>query len=323
MSINHKFSAGILLMFLILGCTAPYETAKVRERLVVSTTTSLFDTGLLDDLEEKFEKKYDIDLYFISVGTGLALQHAKRGDADVVIVHAPPEEFAFMREGGGVNRKIIAYNFFAIVGPEKDPAGIKGLSPIEAMKKIYETGNVGKALWISRGDKSGTNIKEIKLWSLAGFDPNKLKEKPWYLESGTGMGRTLLLANEKDAYTLADMGTYLKYYKDGTITLEPLVTRGKELLNVYSVIAVNPRIHPDINFYGALVFEKFLISNQTQEFIGKFGMESYGRPLFYPAVQLIKEGKDGELVEWIKDYAFFNNTECPEKYRYNQSGLYG
>ncbi len=320
---GHKILAGIFSIFLMLGCTAPpQETAKVKEKLVVSTTTSLFDTGLLDDLKDKFENKYDIDLYFISVGTGLALQHARRGDADIVLVHAPSKELSFMEDGVVVNRKIIAYNFYAIVGPKEDPAGIKDLKPTEAFKKIDEAGKAGKALWVSRGDNSGTHIKEKELWIAVSLDSTRLKDEPWYLESGTGMGRTLLIANEKDAYTLADMGTYLKYHRDGNIMLEPLVTQGKELLNVYSVMAVNPKVHPDLNFDGATKFEKFLISNLTQEIIGNFEKEKYGRSLFYPAVQMTKENKNNELTRWIKDYAYFNNTECPKKYRYGHHELY-
>jgi len=304
--------------------TTYYFTVAMRERrrLVVSTTTSLYDTGLLDVIEKEFEKKYPVDLYFISVGTGQAVQHAKRGDADVILVHAPSVEQVFLTEGYGVCRKIIAYNFFVIVGPAGDPAGIKGLNLVSALRKVVEAGRSGNAVWISRGDNSGTHVKEKSLWNLAGFDWSTLKDESWFIESGTGMGKTLLIANERSAYTLSDIGTYLKYYSDGLIGLQVFVSREKELLNVYSVIAVNPEKNVDVNFEDAITFIKFLTSDECQTLIENFKKEEYGRSLFYPAVNLMKSGANPEVAGWIRDYAFFNGSECPPAYRDGHPELY-
>lgn len=304
--------------------TTYYFTVAMRERrkLVVSTTTSLYDTGLLDAIEEEFEKRYPVDLYFISVGTGQAIQHAKRGDADVILVHAPSVEQAFLAEGYGVCRKIIAYNFFVIVGPSDDPVEIKGLNLVSALRRVVEAGRSGNAVWVSRGDNSGTHIKEKSLWNLAGFDWSTLKDESWFIESGTGMGKTLLIANERNAYTLADIGTYLKYYSDGLIGLQVLVSREKELLNVYSVIAVNPEKNVDVNFEDSITFIKFLTSDKCQTLIGNFKKEEYSQNLFYPAVKLIKSEVNSEVAGWIRDYAFFNGSECPPAYRDDHPELY-
>lgn len=293
-----------------------------KEKLVVATTTSLYDTGLLDAIENEFEAKYSIDLYFISVGTGLAIEHARRGDADVILVHAPPKEFSFLREGYGVCRKIVAYNFFMIVGPAEDPANIAGLPPVQALTKIAELGRMGACTWVSRGDDSGTHIKEKLLWKSAGFNWEALREEKWYMEAGAGMGKTLQMANEKSAYTLTDAGTYLKYRKENLISLGELVTRGKELLNVYSVIAVNPNVHPEVNFKGAIKFIKFLVSEEGQRIIGEYGRNIYGESLFQPAVKLLKDKTDGNLVRWIEETAFLNGAECPPEYWDEHPELY-
>ncbi len=313
----------IMLAVIISAAGTSYYISSIsREKrtLVISTTTSLYDTGLLEAIEKRFEEKYPIDLYFISVGTGLAIQHAMRGDADVILVHAPSKELKFLEAGYGVNRKIIAYNFFVIVGPESDPAGIRGLSVEEALKKIVDAGRRGVAVWISRGDESGTHTKEKILWSYAGFSWSSLKDEPWFLETGSGMGKTLLVANEREGYTLSDIGTYLKYYGAGLIKLKVLVEQGKELLNVYSVIAVNPDKVPKVNFRDAMIFIKFLTSDEGQKIIENFKV--YGYSLFYPAVKLLRENVNSEVVQWIKEYAYFNGTECPVKYRREYPELY-
>lgn len=304
--------------------TAYYFTVTMqgKRKLVVSTTTSLYDTELLDAIEAKFEERYPIDLYFISVGTGQAIEHARRGDADVILVHAPPVEQKFLMEGFGVCRKIIAYNFFVIVGPPEDPAKIEGLNVTAALIRIVEAGRSGVATWISRGDNSGTHIKEKALWALSGFNWTLLREEGWFIESGTGMGKTLLVTNERGAYTLADAGTYLKYYSEGLIGLKVLVTQEKELLNVYSVIAVNPEKNPEANFEDALTFIKFLISDECQTLIDNFKKEVYGQNLFYPAVRLLKENTDPKVAQWIREYAFFNGTECSPEFRGGHSELY-
>lgn len=293
-----------------------------QRRLIISTTTSLYDTGILEEIEKAFEERYPIDLYFISVGTGLAIQHAKRGDADLVLVHAPSIELAFLEEGYGINRKIFAYNFFVIVGPADDPAGIEGLEVTEALRRVVEAGRLGQARWVSRGDDSGTHVKEIALWSLAGFNWTVLKEENWFMESGAGMGKTLLLSNEREAYTLSDIGTYLKYSSKGLIELQILVDESEELINVYSAIVVNPKAVPGVNFEDAVIFIKFLISEECQNLIQEYKRKLYGRSLFHPAVRLLKENADPTVAQWIRNYAYFNGTECPQQYRYKHPELY-
>lgn len=314
----------IIMAVIALGVvlTYPILITKGRGRVVVATTTSLYDTGLLDAIDEGFKKKYGMDIYFISVGTGLALKHAERGDADVVLVHAPSKEIGSLKDGVGVVRKVIAYNFFVIVGPKEDPAKIRGLTPADGLTRIVEAGRSGLVTWISRGDESGTHAKEKGLWKAAGLDASKLKEEPWYIESGTGMGKALTIAEEKSAYTLADMGTYLKYCQRGLIGLETLVGKGKGLLNVYSVMAVSPRVHPNVNFGGALTFIEFLVSEEGQRIIGDYGKGEFSQTLFYPVVRLLKEDGDPTLRGWIEEYAFFDGTECPVEYRLGHEELY-
>jgi tungstate transport system substrate-binding protein len=301
----------VLVAVVSVAGTALYIGATSRKKLVISTTTSLYDTELLDTVEDQFEAKYPIDVYFISVGTGLAITHAQRGDADMVLVHAPSKELAFLEGGHGACRKILAYNFFAIVGPEVDPADINGLSPTQALSNIVNAGRSKGVQWISRGDDSGTHIKEKELWTLAGFDWALLRDEVWYVEAGAGMGGTLQVANEFGAYTLGDMGTYLKYKNDGLVSLETLVVEGEELLNVYSAIVVNKTRHSRVNFEGAITFIEFLISEEGQEIITNFGGDLYGKNLFYPAVTLLKYDADPTIVQWIKNYAFFDGYECP------------
>ena len=291
-------------------------------QLVIATTTSLYDTGLLDSLEDVFEAESSIELYFISMGTGLAINHAKRGDADMILVHAPPQEFAFLEEGYGVCRKIIAYNFFAIVGLSDDPAQIANLSPIEALTRVVEVGRLGKATWVSRGDDSGTHSKEKGLWISTGFNWEDLRNEAWYIESGTGMGKTLQITDEFRGYTLVDMGTYLKYIADDLIDLVVHVRSGKELLNVYSVIAVNPKANPTANFEGAITFIKFMISKDGQQLINEYGKNTYPETLFYPAIELLETNSDPTLVSWIADFAYFDGSECPPEYRDAHPELY-
>jgi tungstate transport system substrate-binding protein len=294
-----------------------------KEKLIVSTTTSLYDTGLLNTIEDAFETKYPIDLQIISRGTGLAIKLAQDGDADMILVHAPSKELPFLTQGYGVCRKIIAYNFFAIVGPKADPAEIQGLTTLEALTKIVEAGRKGQAMWVSRGDESGTHIKEKELWRTANFTWEDLRsEANWYVEAPKGMGGTLILASERFAYTLTDMGTYLSHSTSSLITLKLLISQEKELLNVYSAIAVNQTRYPHTNFDGAINFTKFLVSDEGQQLIGKYGKDEYGQPLFYPAVKLLQE-TNNSLADSIREYAFFNGTECPVEYRCGSPELYG
>jgi len=201
-------------------------------------------------------------------------------------------------------------------------AKIKGLNVTAALTKIVEKGRAGETIWVSRGDESGTHKKEQALWTLAGFNWASLREESWFMESGTGMGKTLLIANERNAYTLADIGTYLKYYSDGLINLKTLVGQEKELLNVYSAIAVNPETVQGVNFENAITFIKFLISDECQTLIDNFKKDEYRQNLFYPAVKLLEKNLDPVIAGWIKEYAFFNGTECPLEYRDDHPELY-
>lgn len=302
--------------------TAYYVGSNSQDRLVVSTTTSLYDTGLLDIIEDQFEAEHSIDLYFISVGTGLAIKHAERGDADMILVHAPSKELSFLEDGYGVCRKIIAYNFFAIVGPEADSANIRRSSPTQALSNIVETGNQEGTKWVSRGDHSGTHTKEKALWETAGFNWTIIRDEEWYVEAGAGMGKTLQIADNLEAYTLTDMGTYLKYFKASIISSEALVTEGEELLNVYSAIAGNQTLHPDINFDLAITFMKFLASEKGQDIIASFGEDLYEQSLFYPAVNLLEHDTEPTIAQWITDYAFFSGYECPPEYQDDRPELY-
>ena len=314
--------AAALIIAIAIGGYAAWPRAGTR-RLIVSTTTSLYDTGVIDMIEDAFEEEHRIDLHFISVGTGLAITHAERGDADMILVHAPGKELEFMEEGYGVNRKIIAYNYFTIVGPPGDPAGIRGMGPSEAMETLVEMGRKDESVWVSRGDDSGTHSKEMELWSPMGFAAPELSEEPWYVEAGTGMGKTLQIAEERQGYTLSDMGTYLKYRESGLVSLEMMVTSVPSLLNVYSAIAVNPETVPGSDFEGAMEFIEFLVSEEGQTLIGEYGKEVYGMSLFNPAVEILETGSDPETAGWIEDAAFFEGFECPLKYRMGEADLYG
>ena len=273
---------GLVLVSVLAGvtaCAVPGAAAlPPQERLRVATTTSLYDSGLWEYLEPIFENEYGVEVDILYAGTGIALEYGKRGDVDVIIVHAKAREEQFVTEGYGLKRVPFAYNYFLIVGPAADPAGIKGLSPEDAFKKLFDTGS---GSFISRGDDSGTHGKEKAIWKQAGFDYEKVREAgQWYIEAGRGMGPTLLMASEKQAYTLTDIGTFLSY--KGRIDLVPIIDKGSILLNVYSVIAINRDKHPKTNAEMAENMVNFLISPQIQELIGNYGVKEYGMQLFLP-----------------------------------------
>ena len=330
LEINTKLLAIALVVIVAsaIGVYAVFELTKPKnQNLIVSTTTSLYETGLLDVLKTEFEKEYPhITVSFISQGTGLAIQTAMRGDADMILVHDAARELTFLEDGYGVNRKVIAYNFFVIVGPEDDPGIISGMSPIEALTQIKEVGETGAIQWVSRGDDSGTHAKEKWLWTAAGFDVSELSTEPWYIEAGSGMTATLKLTDEKkNAYTLCDMGSYLNNYANGNIVLEVVVEEGKDTLNVYSAIANNPQKEELVpnNFDASMQFIKFLVSDIVQSILADFGTEDFTRSLFNPYIPLVENYPDSDLVEWIQELAYFEGTECPEEYRYNAGNLYG
>ncbi|HEY41634.1 MAG TPA: solute-binding protein [Dehalococcoidia bacterium] len=251
---------------------------KALPRLKVATTTSLYDTGLWGYLEPMFEEEYGVGMDILYAGTGKALEYGRRGDVDVITVHAKAQEEQFVAEGYGVERVPFAYNYFLIVGPEDDPAGIKGLTPEAAFQKLMEDGN---GSFVSRGDGSGTHIMEQNIWAAAGYDYEDVRNAgTWYVEAGVGMGPTLTMAHELEAYTLSDMGTYLTF--KGDIDLVPIVTEGDILLNVYSVIAINPDNVAVTNLEMTNNLIDFLTSDEIQELMGKYGVEEYGLQLFTP-----------------------------------------
>jgi tungstate transport system substrate-binding protein len=319
---------GIILIAIIIAAIgiAAWALNAPQDKVIltVSTTTSLYETGLLDVLDTKFEEKYpNINVTFISQGTGLAIETAKRGDADMILVHDAVREKAFLEDGYGVNRKIIAYNFFVIVGPEDDPAGIEGMGPVDALLAIKDAGEAGNAIWVSRGDDSGTHAMEKRLWSAGGEDASVLRNSDWYLERGAGMTATLTLANEKRAYTLCDMGSYLNNYVSGNIDVVILIQAGKETLNVYSAIACDPQ-NPDLShvkFDESMKFINFLVSDEVQDILADYGVDEFGQPLFNPAVEVLKDNTDPTIASWIRDAAFIDGTECPPEYRYNAGDL--
>jgi len=255
----------------IVGCSP-------QPRLRVATTTSLYDTGLWSYLEPMFEEQYGVELDIICAGTGIALEYGRRGDVDVITIHSRSREEQFVAEGYGVERVPFAYNYFLIVGPADDPAGIQGMTPEDAFQTLMETQS-GKL--VSRGDDSGTHGKERAIWAAAGYDYETVTASGnWYIEAGRGMGPTLLMANEEQAYTLTDMGTFLSY--TGKLELVPIVEEGDILLNVYSVIATNPQMHTEANFEMASNLINFLTSEEIQKIIGAYGVEQYGMQLFTP-----------------------------------------
>ncbi len=265
------------LVAAMAGCTpsnaSPLPT---QQRLRVATTTSLYDTGLWEYLEPMFEEKYSVELDVMSAGTGKALEYGRRGDVDVIVVHSRADEEQFVAEGYGVQRVPFAYNYFLIVGPVADPAGIKGLSPEAAFKKLMETGS---GSFVSRGDDSGTHSREKNIWTEAGYDYETVRNAgAWYIEAGAGMGPILMMASEKEAYTLTDIGTYLAY--KGKLELVPIVDKGDILLNVYSAIAVNPENVPVTKIEMANNLISFLTSPEIQELIGNYGVDEYGIQLF-------------------------------------------
>jgi tungstate transport system substrate-binding protein len=241
--------------------------------VILSTTTSTQDSGLLDVLVPMFERKTGLSVKTISVGTGQALALAARGEADVTLAHAPAQEKKYVAERKMQNRRLVMYNDFVLIGPAEDPAGIKGQpKAAEALRRIAEKG----APFVSRGDKSGTHALELALWKQAGIE---LKGS-WYVESGQGMGQTLLVANEKKAYALTDRATYLAFQK--RVSLPILTEKDRALLNIYSVMEVNPANGPRVNAAGGKAFADFMVSPDVQALVKTFGVEKYGQPLFVP-----------------------------------------
>jgi tungstate transport system substrate-binding protein len=269
---NRLLFLAVFLSGLALGPIAEAADSKDKN-VILSTTTSTQDSGLLDVLVPLFEKQTGYSVKTVSVGTGQALAMAAKGDADVALVHAPSLEKKYVADGKLLNRRLVMYNDFVIIGPKDDPAKIKPVKTALAALKVIEQ---SKSPFVSRGDNSGTHNLEKTLWKEAGIQP----KGDWYIEAGQGMGATLNIANERNAYTITDRGTYLALRN--RVTLPILVEGDKVLLNIYSVMEVNSANGPRVNALGGKAFADFIVAPQTQNVIKSFGVEKFGQPLFVP-----------------------------------------
>ncbi len=266
---NRALAPALLAALLIASLACSSE-----DELILATTTSTQDSGLLDVLVPMFEDEYGYKVKTIAVGSGLALEMGAKGEADVILAHSPKAEEEFMAAGNGESREAVMHNDFIIVGPADDPAGIAGAeSAAEAMALIAEA----EAPFVSRGDESGTHSKELSLWAAAGIEPGG---RTWYQETGQGMGATLNVTSEKQGYTLTDRGTFLA--QTDNLDLVVAVEGDKALFNNYHVIVVNPDAHDKVNAKAARDFAAFIVSAATQDVIRSFGVEKYGEPLFVP-----------------------------------------
>jgi tungstate transport system substrate-binding protein len=274
---NRRIGKTILLSGIIASLLfiAGMTSVQAQEKTVIlATTTSTQDSGLLDVLLPIFEKKTNYFVKTIAVGSGQAMAMGQKGEADVLLVHSPAAEKKFAEEGYGINRRLVMHNDYIIVGPTEDPAKIKGMkSTPESFKKIASA----NGLFLSRGDNSGTNAKEKEVWKTAGINPEGQK---WYQQTGLGMGQTLNVTSEKRGYTLADRGTYLSLKKN--LKLDILMEGDAILLNIYHVIEVNPAKWPKVNAAGGKAFADFMVSKETQAVIKVFGVDKFGSPLFFP-----------------------------------------
>ena len=272
--ITAVFSLIAAGIFMAAVSAIPADAAPVQKNIILATTTSTQDSGLLDVLIPVFEKKTGYFVKTIAVGSGQAMAMGAKGEADVLLVHSEAAEKKFMADGNGVNRRLVMHNDYIIVGPPADPAKIKGMKKApEAFKKIATTDSI----FMSRGDNSGTNAKEKEIWKAAGV---KYEGEKWYQQTGLGMGQTLAVTAEKKTYTLADRGTYLALKKN--LGLDILVEGDAVLLNIYHVIEVNPKKWPKVNAPGGKAFADFMVSKGTQDIIKTFGVDKFGSPLFFP-----------------------------------------
>ena len=274
-----------LIAALALATILPLPAGAQRAPVILSTTTSTQDSGLLDVLVPLFERQTGYAVKTIAVGTGQALVLAARGEADVVLAHAPELEKKYVADGKMLNRRIVMYNDFVLIGLADDPAKVKGTKrAADAMKAIAASG----ARFVSRGDNSGTHLLEKRLWKLAGVDP----AGGWYIEAGQGMGATLGIADDRKAYTLTDRGTFLALQK--RVRLPILLEGDRPLLNVYSVMEVNPNNGPRVNAAGGGAFAAFMVSADVQKIIKTFGVDKYGQALFVPLAGMKEDEVGGK-----------------------------
>jgi len=331
-----KITAIILALALVatLGVSVCHLMESEEEGVLIATTTSLHNTGLLREIAGDYKEGTRVQLKFFPAGTGKALEMARKGGVDMVLVHSPIQEKGFLENDILMMRKIFAYNFFVIVGPSNGPVDMMDKNATEALMAIHNSGD-NDPLWVSRGDNSGTHSKEKYLWEKAEYNYTQLydacKDK-WYVNASSGMQETLNYAYEKNCYTLTDTGTYYSWKSSGGEGFEILVKASEELLNVYSAMIVNPGKH-GINLEGALKFLRYLISDDCQDTIGDY--EKNEEKLFYPVAELLEDGQNGSLIgvakvgfeneqiyNWITKYAYFKDeatgkiTECPTQNRW-------
>lgn len=270
----------ILLVLILFGCQAqendellvPEEPKVLR----LTTTTSVNDSGLMEYLRPYLLEEANIEMEIVSMGSGAAIEAGQRGDADVLLVHSPAAEKTFVEEGYGIQRSTFMYNFFVIVGPESDPACVKDLSAKDAFIKIRET----KSKFVSRDDNSGTHSKEKAIWKLTELDYDSLStETDFYISAGTGMGATLTMASEQDAYTLTDLATYLSMQDQ--LSSKVIVSASPDLRNDYSVIVINPDKVTNVDAETAKAFEAWMVSESTLKLIAEYGKDTYGEALFF------------------------------------------
>jgi tungstate transport system substrate-binding protein len=265
-------SAAVSLFAALLAVAGCSSRTAQEQTITLATTTSVQDSGLLDELLPLFREQSGIEVKVVAVGTGQALELARRGDADVLLVHDPEAERKFMEEGHGESRRPVMWNDFVLVGPAQDAAGVKGLASIaEAFRRIARQ----KTPFVSRGDESGTHKKEQAIWRQAQFDPGNV----WYIRAGAGMGQVLRMADQKQAYTLSDRGTFLA--QRAGLDLVVLCEGDLLLVNQYSVIVVSPTKHPHVHHNPAGKFADFLLATETQKAIAEFGKGRFGQPLFF------------------------------------------
>lgn len=271
-SLRSRRALSVLSVLSVIS-TAPISAQQNCSEMILATTTSTQDTGLLDSLLPMFQRESCIKVKPIAVGTGAALEMARRGDADAALVHAPEAEKAYVQSGDLIEGQLIMHNDFLIIGPKGDPAHVGGGKDAEAAMKAIAAGGS----FVSRGDGSGTEKKELALWKAAGVSPASISKRE---ETGQGMGATLLVADSRQTYTLTDRGTYLAF--KGKLSLVPLVEGDPELRNIYHAYVVNPGKHPTARRSEATRFVRFLTDPKTQEWIGHFGKAKFGQPLFVP-----------------------------------------
>jgi tungstate transport system substrate-binding protein len=259
----------IVILLVLTACT----TNQNKDLLLVSTTSTQ-DSGLLDVLLPAFEAQSGYHIQLVATGSGQALKIGEQGNADVILLHSPEAEKKFVADGFGIDRRLVMHNDFIVVGPASDPASLHTQpTTASAFEAIYSSAST----FVSRGDGSGTNAKELAIWKNIGLDPHG---QSWYIETGQGQGNTLTIASEKDGYALTDRGTFLAY--KSKLNLDILFEGDPFLINVYHVITVNPEKWPNVNLAGAKAFADFVTSPEGQKIIAEFGVKEYGQPLFFP-----------------------------------------